>query len=92
MLKQIVTKEHKKIEADKWSLYKSWRQVQEIERLMNQKIIETYLEQVANIYYQTVQARYQEQGLTQKRIGTWSVFTANETHVGDHCSIYLLLI
>ena len=38
------------------------------------------------------QNEVQQQGLSPRKIRSFKLFTANETHVGDQCSIYLLLI
>ena len=53
---------------------------------MDQKITEISV-QGARRLNQIVQARYQEKGLTPRRIRRFQVFTADETHVGDQCSI-----
>ena len=89
VLLSIVTKENQKLEANKKRLSElttEVKKVQEIKRLMDQKFKEIF-EQSASRLNQIVQVRYQEQGLTPRRIRRFQVFTADETHVGDQCSI-----
>ena len=89
VLQKIVTDE--RLEANKKQLSELTTEVEkvrEIERLMDQKFTEIS-EQGATVLNQIVQARYQEQGLTPRRIRRFKLFTADESHVGDQCSICL---
>ena len=89
VLQQIVAEENIKLEAKKKQLKElntEVEQVQERERIIDQKLMEIF-QLTADRFNRVLQASYQEQGLTQRRIGTFQIFRADETHVGYQCSI-----